>query len=123
MLYVYRFVSKLFYIFCFNYSSNSYRMEGISMNVYDRNSICAIIGNQFNYDPEKITAGMNLKEEFMLDSLDRIQIVMDLENEFEFGVIPDEKSYEWKTVGDIFVYVENMLLAKEERCGCYGFDI
>ena len=41
------------------------------------------------------------------DSLDQIEIVMALEDEFDIE-IPDEVCSEWKTVADVFAHIEKV---------------
>ena len=45
------------------------------------------------------------------DSLDEVEIIMALEEEFDFG-IPDSEAEQIKTVGDAVRYIENALKDK-----------
>ena len=42
------------------------------------------------------------------DSLDAVEIIMALEDEFEVSV-PDEEAENFKTIGDIVNYIENKI--------------
>lgn len=57
-------------------------------------------------EAEEITMDTNIVETFEADSLDVVDIVMSLED--EFGIeIPDEEIENIKTVGDIVHYIED----------------
>jgi acyl carrier protein len=56
-------------------------------------------------DKGKMTDESRLKEDLNADSLDMIELVMEMEDEFGFSV-PDEDAEKIKTVGDAVKYVE-----------------
>ena len=57
-------------------------------------------------EAEEITMDTNIMETFEADSLDVVDIVMSMED--EFGIeIPDEEIENIKTVGDIVRYIED----------------
>ena len=65
------------------------------------------LATQFEMDPEEITAETNLIDDLGADSLDVVELIMSLED--DFGVsIPDEDVAELYTVGRIVDYLENM---------------
>ena len=51
--------------------------------------ICEIIGKQLDIDPKTITMESHLVEDLHADSLDVVELVMDLEQEFDTE-IPDD---------------------------------
>ncbi len=55
---------------------------------------------------EDISGKTSLREDLDIDSIDIIEIIMDLEDKF-YLEINDEVVYEWKTVQDIVNYVTN----------------
>ena len=56
-------------------------------------------------EAEEITMDTNIMETFEADSLDVVDLVMSLED--EFGIeIPDEEIENIKTVGDVVRYIE-----------------
>lgn len=59
-----------------------------------------VISEYLGIAPQDIKDGQTL-EELGADSLDAVEIVMGLEDEFEIE-IPDEKAENWKTVRDIY---------------------
>ena len=64
-----------------------------------------IIADQFSVDVNKITETTNIAEELGADSLDLVEILMSLED--EFGVsIPDEVIPNIKSVKDVVDYID-----------------
>ena len=67
--------------------------------------IKAIIVKHLKIDPAKITDTTNLQEDLGADSLDLVEIIMELEN--KFGIeIPDEDIFGLKTMNDVIAYIE-----------------
>ncbi len=66
-----------------------------------------IISEQFSIDEDKITENTILLEDLDADSLDLIDLAMSLEDAFEVEV-PDEELENFKTVGDIVKYIEEL---------------
>ena len=65
-----------------------------------------ILAEQLSVDPDKITMNSLLEEDLDADSLDAIDIVMSIEDEFQVEV-PDEVIADMKSVGDIVNFIEN----------------
>ncbi|SDK04280.1 acyl carrier protein [Natronincola ferrireducens] len=67
----------------------------------------SIIGEQLGIsDVESITPATSLVNDLNADSLDAVEIIMAIED--EFGVeIPDEEAEGFKNIGDIVEYVES----------------
>ena len=64
-----------------------------------------IVAQQLDLDPETITPESRLIEDLKADSLDIVELIMDLEQ--DFGVeIPDDDLPNIKTIGDIVSYLE-----------------
>lgn len=73
--------------------------------VFDR--IREIIAEQLGVDDiEEITMDTSLMKDLEADSLDAVEIIMALEEEYDIE-IPDEVAEEFKTVGDIVKCVED----------------
>ncbi len=68
--------------------------------------VVQILADQLSVDPDKITMDSLLEEDLDADSLDAIDIVMSIEDEFEIEV-PDEAIADMKSVGDIVNFIEN----------------
>ena len=66
----------------------------------------AILSEQFDVEEDSITPDTNLSEDLEADSLDVVDLLMSIEDEFEIEV-PDEEIENIKTVGDIVKYIEN----------------
>lgn len=65
-----------------------------------------ILAEQLSVDPDKITMDSLLEEDLDADSLDAIDIVMSIEDEFR-NEVPDEVIADMKSVGDIVNFIEN----------------
>ena len=67
--------------------------------------IRALISDQLDIDEDKITMESAVIEDLGADSLDVVDLIMGLEEEFNVEV-PDEIVEDIKTVGDIVRYME-----------------
>ena len=67
----------------------------------------SIISEQLYIDNvDSITLDTSLTEDLEADSLDAVEVIMALED--EFGIeIPDEEAEHFKTIGDICKFIEN----------------
>ena len=65
----------------------------------------AILAEQFDVEEDKITADTDLQEDLGADSLDVVDLLMSIEEEFEVEV-PDEEIENIKTVGSLVSYIE-----------------
>ncbi len=64
-----------------------------------------IVAEQLEIEAETITAETRLNEDLNADSLDVVEMLMALED--EFGVdIPDEEIEKMKTIGDVVAFIE-----------------
>lgn len=69
--------------------------------------IRSIISEQLSIDDvDTITLDTSLTEDLEADSLDAVEVIMALED--EFGIeIPDKEAEHFKTIGDICKFIEN----------------
>lgn len=67
--------------------------------------VAAILAAQFEVDADSITADTNFAEELNADSLDVVDMLMSLEDEFDVE-IPDEEIENIQTVGDLVSFIE-----------------
>ncbi|MCX4361848.1 MAG: acyl carrier protein [Clostridia bacterium] len=67
-----------------------------------------IIAEQLGMEQSKISATTLLKEDLLADSLDIVEIIMSIEEEFGIQV-DDDDALGFKTVGDVVSYIENKL--------------
>lgn len=71
-----------------------------------------IIIEKLGVDAEKVTDDASFVEDLGADSLDTVELVMDLEEEFDLE-IPDEEAEKLTTVGSAIKYLEEKLKNKE----------
>lgn len=64
-----------------------------------------ILADQFDVEEDSITTETNIQEDLGADSLDVVDLIMSLEDEFEFEV-PDHEVENIKTVGALVQFVE-----------------
>lgn len=67
--------------------------------------IKAIIAEQLGVDEEEVTMETNLMKDLEADSLDAVEIIMAIEDEFDLEV-PDDDAEKFQVVSDIVNYVE-----------------
>ena len=67
--------------------------------------VTEIIANQLSVPAEKVKGDTNIAEELGADSLDLVEILMSLEDEFGIS-IPDEAIPQIKTVDDIVNFIQ-----------------
>lgn len=72
--------------------------------VFDK--IKDIIVDQLDVEADKVTLGANIQDDLGADSLDVVDLVMSIEEEFDVEV-PDEAVEGMKTVADIVKYIED----------------
>ena len=65
-----------------------------------------ILVDQLNVDEDAVTMEASIQNDLGADSLDIVDLVMSLEEEFDCE-IPDEEIENIKTVGDIVKYIED----------------
>lgn len=65
-----------------------------------------LVVDQLDVDADKVTMGASISDDLGADSLDIVDLVMSLEEEFDLE-IPDEAVESIKTIGDIVKYIEN----------------
>ena len=65
-----------------------------------------ILAAQFDIDPETVTPETDIQEDLNADSLDVVDLIMSIEDEFEIE-IPDTAVDDVKTVGDLVKFIES----------------
>ena len=75
-----------------------------------------IIIEQLGVDPEQVTNEASFVDDLGADSLDTVELVMALEEEFNLE-IPDEEAEKIATVGDAIAYIEKGLAQAEAAPG------
>ena len=74
----------------------------MSASVEER--VKTIICDQLAVEPEKVTLPASFIDDLGADSLDIVELVMTMEEEFDLD-IPDEDAEKMKTVGDVIKYI------------------
>ena len=65
-----------------------------------------MLAEQLDADDEEMTMETNIAKDLGADSLDVVELLMSIEDEFEVE-IPDEEIENIKTIGDLTVYIQN----------------
>jgi acyl carrier protein len=73
--------------------------------------IIQIVCDNLGVSKEQVTRNTSFQEDIGADSLDIVELVMELEEEFEI-TIPDEEAEKIKTVGQAIDYIEAKLKEK-----------
>lgn len=68
--------------------------------------VISIISEQLGVDESQITSESNFVEDLGADSLDVVELVMSIEEEFSV-TIPDDVAEKMKTVGDVVSYIKS----------------
>lgn len=68
----------------------------------------AILSEQFDVEEDSINADTSISEDLGADSLDVVDLLMSIEDEFEIEV-PDDEIENIKTVGELVKYIEGNL--------------
>ena len=67
-----------------------------------------IIALQLDIDAESLTLDTKIIEDLGTDSLDVVEMLMSVEDEFEVE-IPEEKIEDLKTIGDVVDYIQDRM--------------
>ena len=70
--------------------------------------IISLISDQFNVDESSINLETSFRDDLNADSLDLVELIMALEDEFDLE-IEDEEVEAIKTIGDSINYIKNAL--------------
>jgi acyl carrier protein len=73
--------------------------------------VIQIVCDNLGVNKEQVTRSTSFTEDVGADSLDIVELVMELEEEFEI-TIPDEEAEKIKTVGEAIDYIEKELAKK-----------
>lgn len=68
-----------------------------------------LIVEQFALDPDEVTMDSSFEEDLGADSVDLVELVMAMEEEFELDEIPEEELTSLMTVGDCVRYLSTKL--------------
>ena len=65
----------------------------------------SLVAEQFAMEPAEVTMDTSFEEDLGADSVDLVELVMAMEEEFEVGEIPEEELGGLKTVGDAVNFI------------------
>ena len=68
-----------------------------------------LVAEQFAMEPEEVTMETSFEEDLGADSVDLVELVMAMEEEFEIGETQEEDLSGLKTVGDAVNYIAGKL--------------
>ena len=71
----------------------------------------AIIVEKFGVSESQVTTEANFTNDLSADSLDRVELIMEIEDEFGIS-IPEDAAEKIATVGDAVKFVEEMVAGK-----------
>ena len=72
-------------------------------------TIQSLIAEQFAVEPEEVTMETALEEDLGADSVDLVELVMAMEEEFEIGEVGEEELGGMKTVGDAVNFIASRI--------------
>lgn len=67
--------------------------------------VSKIVVDRLDVKPEEVTLEAGIKEDLGADSLDVVDLIMELEEEFDLA-IEDEEAEKMSTIGDVVSYIE-----------------
>ena len=73
------------------------------------NTMQDLVAEQFAIEPEEVSMESSFEEDLGADSVDLVELVMAMEEEFEVGEIQEEELGTLKTVGDAVNYLAGKL--------------
>ncbi len=80
---------------------------------FDANKIRALIANYLGIDTERVTDEAHFRNDFHLDSLDQLELLILIEEEFSGAEFSDDAVEQIEVVGDLIRYMEiNCLLGE-----------
>lgn len=63
--------------------------------------VCSILSEQFGVDAKTLNMDTAFAEDLGADSLDLVELMMSIEEEFDVGEITEEDAAGMKTIGDL----------------------
>jgi acyl carrier protein len=69
------------------------------------NKIREVVVKKFKVQPQNVNAGTRLREDLNVDSLDAVELIMELEDTFSVK-ISDDEAQKLKTIGDIVNFIQ-----------------
>lgn len=73
-----------------------------------KEQVLEMIAQRLELDPKKISLESNIIKDLGADSLDIVQLVLEMETEFGLDDIPMDEVRNLQTVGDVVSYVQRL---------------
>jgi acyl carrier protein len=89
------------------------RTNGADVEAIEK-KVIKIIGDLIGVDKHEITREISFINDLNADSLDFVELVIELEDEFDI-IIPDEEAEKIQTVGAVVDYVVNLIKSKSKE--------
>jgi acyl carrier protein len=86
-------------------SNEHWLWEGYSVSTIVEEKVIGIVSEQLGVPKEEVKLDSSIIEDLKADSLDVVELVMELEDEFDI-TIPDDDYEKLKTVGDAIKYID-----------------
>ena len=77
------------------------------MNVYE--TIVEMVADRFNKSADELTRETEFIADLCADSLDQIELAMDVEEQFGLDEVPEDSLMKIVTIGDLVDYVESVV--------------
>ena len=77
------------------------------MNVYE--TIAEMVADRFNNSVDELTRDTEFIADLCADSLDQIELAMDVEEQFGLDEVPEDALMKIVTIGDLADYVESVI--------------
>ena len=68
-----------------------------------------LVSEQFGLAPDEVTLETSFEDDLGADSVDLVELVMAMEEEFDIGEVEEDEVSELKTVGDCVNYLVNKM--------------
>jgi acyl carrier protein len=95
-----------------SYFRGSHREDGVVATVVEiEEKVIQIVSEQLSVEKGEISRETSFVNDLNADSLDTVELVMELEDEFDL-TIPDEDAEKLKTVGEAIGYIQKHLTEK-----------
>jgi len=83
-------------------------MKGLNMSATTFETVKRVLVENLSADADAVTLESKLNEDLGADSLDAVELIMSLEDEFDIEIAPDQ-SEGVKTVGDLVSLIDSKL--------------
>ena len=72
--------------------------------IFDK--LCELVADQFGVDPDEVTMETSFVEDYNADTIDIVELMMSVEEEFHLGEVEENALENIKTIGDVVEYIQ-----------------